>query len=268
VTQAPIEDTRALAALSSWRPAQLNDYLRNNRGSGVHIIDPFKVPLHEALAKARLVEDCGGRWLILASTDYHDFDEAMREYVPALAASVSIPVLLHFPPTVGTGLPVVAGAAGYLWPALLRSNEPYFVWQSLLETVQHWSRVLPHDQWPEPVLCGAVTVGADSRTGDLLGTDPLDESVESLRQLAAEIRRLGLDMVYLYSRNERVSLRTCSVLREELEPWQIVFVSGNVRDPDTVRAYLDAGADYVGFAGAGEGTNWYETLPGLLAVTR
>lgn len=268
MTQVPIEGGNALVARSSWRTHRLNDYLRDNRGVGIHIIDPFKVPLHEALAKARLVEESGGRWLILASTDYHDFAAVMRDYVPSVSASVSIPVLLHFPPTVGKGLPVVAGADGYLWPALLRSSEPYFVWQSLLETVQYWSQILPRDQWPEPVLCAAITVGADRRTGDLLGTTPLDESVESLRLLAAEIRQLGLDMVYLYSRNERVSLRTCSVLREELGPSQIVFVSGNVRRPDSVRAYLDAGADYVGFAGAGEGTDWRETLPRLLAVTR
>lgn len=51
-----------------------------------------------------------------------------------------------------------------------------------------------------------------------------------------------------------------SHFRRRLHPDQILFVSGNVRRREHVTAYLEAGADYVGFAGALEHADWRSTL--------
>lgn len=252
----------------TWRDHRLKRYLAENTGCGVHIIDPFKFDRAVAIEKAVAAERCGARWIILASTDCDDFDTRMRDLVPAITRAVSIPTVLHFPPTPGQGFPVVPGATGSLWPALLGSTHPYFVWQSLVESAASWSHRLDAGDWPEPVLCGALTVGEDPRTQKLLGTEPLDESPSAVRRAAAEVRRLGMDMTYLYSRHSSVSPRTCEMFREELLEDQLVFVSGNVRRPSDIARYLDAGADYVGFAGACEGPDWQERLPEMLGVSR
>ncbi len=261
-TPAPSFD-RSAPRPGGWGAAALVAHLRAHRGHAVHIIDPFKVDVAEAVEKARALYARGAPWLILASTDCPDFAARMTSYVPAVTAAVPVPVVLHFPPSPGTGFPVVPGADGYLFPALLRSTSPYFVWQSHLETMATWGRTLAQEHWPEVVLTAALTFGDDARTGDLLGTRPVDPATD-VPALADEIRRLGLPLVYLYSRHERVPTDVVRALRARLPEEHMLFVSGNVRTPGRIDELLDAGADFVGFAGALEGDDWRGCLDGLV----
>lgn len=255
---------RSALRRGSWRADDLLAYLRAHRGRAVHIIDPFKVPVEEAVEKAVAVAEHGAPWLILASTDCPDFTARMATYVPAVAAAVRVPVVLHFPPSPGTGFPVVPGADGYLFPALLRSSSPYYVWQSHLESMATWGAQLPPGDWPQVVLTAAVTFGEDTRTGDLLGTVPVDPRT-GVDALADDVRRLGFDLVYLYSRHGHVPASTVRALRDRLPAEHMLFVSGNVRDADRVSELLAAGADWVGFAGALESTDWRDRAASLLA---
>lgn len=245
---------------SGWRTRELVAYLHSTKGSAVCIIDPFKLADVEVLERAEMAEALGSPFIILASTDHPNFTERMTSLVPRVSSAVSVPTLLHFPPTRGEGLPVVQGATGYLWPALLMSWDPYFVWESLLESAARWPTILAGATPPEPILCAALTVGPDSQSESILKTHSLEENRQAVHETARMVRMLGLDMIYLYSRNQRVSPKTCAMFRGEILPNQLIFVSGNMRSGKDIVQYLHAGADFVGFAGACEGPDWRERM--------
>lgn len=240
-------------------------HLRTHRGHVIHVIDPFKIDVTEAVAKATAVTAAGMPALLLASTDYDDFETRMPGYVKAVRAVTDVPTILHFPPTPGRGFPVVEEADSVMLPALLGSDDPYYVWKSLLETYALGNGVSPA---PQPLLSAALTFGTDERSYARMGTQPITQDPRSTVRYAEQARQFGFDMVYLYSRNDRVDTRTCEIFRELLAPEQLLFASGGVRTPEQVDAYLRAGADYVIFAGALETPDWQSTLAHILSASQ
>ncbi|WP_122982483.1 geranylgeranylglyceryl/heptaprenylglyceryl phosphate synthase [Actinoplanes teichomyceticus] len=238
-------------------------HLRAHRGHVIHVVDPFKVEVAEAVQKARAVTAAGMPALLLASTDYEDFETHMPAYLNAVRAATDIPTILHFPPIPGRGFPVVPEAESMMLPALLGSDDPYYVWKSLLETYALGNGVPPA---PQPLLSAALTFGRDDRSYARMGTRPVAQDEQSVLAYAQRARQFGFDMVYLYSRNEQVTTRTCELFREVLAPEQLLFASGGVRTPEQVDAYLQAGADYVIFAGALETPDWRAALDRLCSA--
>ncbi|MDX3852347.1 geranylgeranylglyceryl/heptaprenylglyceryl phosphate synthase [Streptomyces sp. AK02-01A] len=240
--------------------------LRKHPPGPMHIIDPFKVPVAEAVEKTRALTRLGFPAIILASTDYEAFETRMEPYVARVKAATPLPVLLHFPPRRGTGFPLVAGADAVVLPALLGSRDDYYVWKSYLETLLTLPGRMDREHWPEFLLTVALTFGEDSRTGDLLGTVPVSPALEELDQHIAITRSFGFHMVYLYSRNSHVPPEVVRYFRDRLHPDQILFVSGNVRSAERIAVCLEAGADYVGFAGALEQPDWLPVLERMAAT--
>ncbi|ANH95778.1 MULTISPECIES: geranylgeranylglyceryl/heptaprenylglyceryl phosphate synthase [unclassified Streptomyces] len=250
-------------------PGDVLTRLRGHARGPVHIIDPFKVPQEEAVEKAKVLDDLGFPALILASTDYESFETRMDPYIAAIKEASSLPVLLHFPPRKGLGFPLARGADAVLLPALLGSRDDYYVWKSCLETVAALPGRAERADWPELLLTVALTFGEDRRTGDLLGTVPVATAgTEQIDRHIAVTRSFGFHLVYLYSRHARVPAEVVRRFRDRLDPGQILFVSGNVRRREQVDAYLEAGADYVGFAGALEHLDWRTTLTEMAGGTR
>ncbi|MEV0264673.1 geranylgeranylglyceryl/heptaprenylglyceryl phosphate synthase [Streptomyces sp. NPDC050617] len=241
--------------------------LRAHRRSPLHVVDPFKVPPREAVLKAAAVQRAGLPFLLLASTDYERFDERMPAYVAQVKAAVDIPVITHFPPRPGAGLPVATGADALLAPALLGSTDPYFVWQSLLETLHvQYRRGTAQEELPEFLLEAALTFGDDPVSAAVMHTEPLGRTPAQLDRRIETIRAFGFPVVYLYSRFEQVTGRVCRYFRDRLSPGQLIFIGGNVRSREQVEGYLRAGADYVVFAGALERADWREELDRLCAA--
>jgi heptaprenylglyceryl phosphate synthase len=242
------------------RTGPVLELLRSRRGSPVHIVDPFKVPMAEAVEKAIAVERLGHPALILASTDYSRFDDLMSAYVAAVKDAVHLPVILHFPPRQGVGFPLVAAADAVMFPALLGSEDDYFVWKSYLDTLASLHRRgIGPDRCPEVLLSAALTFGPDEVTYDALRALPISGAA-TLRFLAEVIRLLRFDLIYLYSRSAEVPPHVCRFLRENIYPEQLIFVSGGIRSDEQINACFDAGADYVGFAGALERADWRVVL--------
>jgi heptaprenylglyceryl phosphate synthase len=239
-------------------------HLRLHRYHPMHVIDPFKVPVQEAVEKAVAVQGLGHPAILVASTDYERFEEHMPGYLAPLKVAVDIPLILHFPPRKGTGLPMVSGADAAMYPALLGSRDDYFVWKSYLETLATLPRrgIAP-DQCPEPLLSAALTFGPDDISYGLLGTVPVDDEPSRLAFLADVIRLFRFDMVYLYSRFSAVAPRVCRFFRDHLFPEQLIFVSGGIRTREQIDLYYGAGADFVVFAGALEHPGWRSTLEQL-----
>jgi heptaprenylglyceryl phosphate synthase len=240
------------------------DRLRHCRPGALHAIDSFKVPLEEAIEKARVLAELGFPALLLASTDWVDFEERMRPYVAALRAAVDLPVLLHFPQRRGSGLPLVDNAQAALFPFLLESTDPHFVWGSYVETLLRLDRAGRLADAPELISCAALTFGRDDRTRAVLQVEPVDLSPANLQHLTAMIRKLDLSAAYLYSRHERVPLEVVRHFRAQMAPERLLFVSGGVGTRAQIDAFIDAGADYAVFCGALERENWREVLHELV----
>ncbi len=240
-------------------------HLRAHRGHVIHVVDPFKVEVAEAVEKAGAVAETGMPALLLASTDYEDFEAVMPAYVDAVREVTDIPTILHFPPIPGRGFPVVEEADSVMLPALLGSDDPYYVWKSLLET---YALGNGSGSAPQPLLSAALTFGRDDRSYVRMGTRPIGQDEESVAGYADRTRQFGFDLAYLYSRNEQVTARTCEIFRARMAPEQLLFVSGGVRSPEQVDAYLQAGADYVIFAGALETPDWRAALGRLCSAQR
>lgn len=245
----------------------LLSHLQANRRTVMHVVDPFKVPVAEAAEKAVAMQRLGHPALIIASTDYDRFDTYMPDYLSAIKQASGIPLILHFPPRPGVGFPLVANADAIMFPALLNSENDYYVWKSHLETlVTLPRRGITPERCPEPLLSAALTFGADEVTYRVLGTVPVDREAGRLAFLAEVIQMFRFDLVYLYSRFAAVAPQACRFLRDRLRPDQLIFVSGGVRTREQIDAYHEAGADFVAFAGALEHPAWRTTLEQLCPV--
>ncbi|MEU5085253.1 geranylgeranylglyceryl/heptaprenylglyceryl phosphate synthase [Streptomyces sp. NPDC021356] len=268
-TPHPVPNDTARTQPALLGPGDVLTRLRGHARGPVHIIDPFKVPQEEAVEKAKVLDDLGFPAIILASTDYESFETRMNPYIAAIKEVSNLPVLLHFPPRKGAGFPLARGADAVMLPALLGSRDDYYVWKSYLETVAALPARADRERWPELLLTVALTFGEDHKTGDLLGTVPVATAgTEQIDRHIAVTRSFGFHMVYLYSRYARVPAEVVRHFRDRLDPGQILFVSGNVRRRDHVDAYLEAGADYVGFAGALEHLDWRSTLTEMAGAAR
>jgi heptaprenylglyceryl phosphate synthase len=235
--------------------------LINHRGRAIHIIDPFKIPLEQAVEKARVVAALGYPFLILGSTDYEDFEQRMPAYVDAVKEASGLPVILHFPPRQGIGLPLTANADGVFCPALLGSGSAYMVWQSFLETLNTLNhRGIRPECAPEMVFSASLTFGADEKSYSAMDVIPTDPSPDGMKFHIDMIIRLGLDQTYLYSRHLGVAHEVCAYFRRHLPDTHLLFVGGCVRSKHQVQAYLDAGVDYVVYGGALEIADWRSSL--------
>jgi heptaprenylglyceryl phosphate synthase len=241
-------------------------HLRESRPSLLHAVDPFKVPLPEVVAKATALHELGFPGVLLASTDWDNFEDVVGRCVEEIhRAAPDFPVLLHFPPRAGVGLPCVNAADGMLCPFLLRSTDPYFVWRSYVETVRRFGEVQPQ---PELIDLAALTFGTDERSRSVLAVEPVVPSESSADQLLHVMQILDLHGAYLYSRYEAVPLEICRRFRAKMSRDQVLFVSGGVRTAEQANAFFDVGADFVVFCGALECHDWRERLQVLVEGSR
>ena len=159
---------------------------------------------------------------------------------------------------------MVPQARGVLCPFLLGSMDPYFVWRSYVETARRLARresLLPE---PELIDLAALTFGDDARSRAALAVEPVDPT-RHLDAMLDDIRKMGLDGAYLYSRYEDVPLEACRRFRATMPADRVLFVSGRVSTASRADALFDAGADFVVFCGALERPDWRETLSELVA---
>lgn len=256
----------ALHSLSKPEPhssgeGRVLEHLRSASGTCLHVIDPYKTRLGEAIEKARALEDLGFPLLILGSTDYCDFEQHVPRFVEALKDAVAIPVVLHFPPRPGRGFPVADEADAVLFTAVLNSSRTYFVWRSYLETLTALARRHPAPlRLPEFLFTAGMTFRPDPVSGAAVGAVPSDETPAALETYASVITTVGFDLVYLYSRHEHVPVELCESLRRRVGPDPLMVASGGVRSRDQIDAYLRAGVSFVAFGGALETPDWRTVL--------
>jgi heptaprenylglyceryl phosphate synthase len=248
--------------------AKLLSYLHQHRSSLLHVIDPFKVPVEQAVNKARALQRYGFAAVILASTDWENFEDTLNPYIDEIRAAASgLPILLHFPPRLGHGMPMVSNADGLLYPFLLESNDPYFAWKSYSETAELRARLHPSGSGSQPAFLhlAALTFGDDKRSNAVMGVDPVEMSDQHLSHLSWGIRMLGLQGVYLYSRCSAVPNEACRYFRARMQSEQLLFASGGVRTAERALELFAAGADFVVFSGALECERWEPVLEHLVS---
>ena len=237
------------------------DVFRRKAPGCLHVIDPFKVPVEDAVRKAISLEQRGYSAVLLGSTDYECFEQRMCPYIDAIKAAVGLPVVLHFPPKPPSGLPVALNADAMIWPALLGSEDDYFIWKSFLQTLKELNvRGVNPNSLPERIFSAALTFGADDVSYKAMRVQPIDPTPSSLERYLSLVDLLRLDMVYLYSRYEQVPIETCKYVRKALASDRVLVVSGGVRSREQIDSYHRAGADFVAFAGVLECDDWRDKL--------
>jgi heptaprenylglyceryl phosphate synthase len=240
------------------------DVLRQKRPGCLHVIDPFKVGVDAAARKARALEERDYPAIILGSTDYIDFERHITAYIDDIKAAVQLPIILHFPPRRPAGIPFAPNADAIIWPALLGSEDEYFVWGSFFETLTYAAgRGTATAPRPERIVSAALTFGSDEISYRTMAVQPIDPTPRGMAKYMNVIDVMGFDMVYLYSRHQHVPPETCELVKRGIGSDRLLIVSGNVWKRDQIDAYHRAGADYVAFAGALEDDDWPDRLPQL-----
>ena len=238
--------------------------LKEKKPGILHVIDPFKVELCDAVEKAVELQKNHFPALILASTDYKNFNAHMPNYIKTIKSSVNIPIILHFPPRYGCGYPLTVNTDALIYPFLLNSEKPYFVWKSLLETQEILlKKSTTKKYFPEFIYSAALTFGKDDVSYNVMQINPIHQKTKSLEKILHAIKILGLDMVYLFSRYERIELETINYFAMNLPDDKIIIASGGIKERWQIEEYLNAGADYVVFCGALECENWRPVLKKL-----
>ncbi|MEM9556288.1 MAG: geranylgeranylglyceryl/heptaprenylglyceryl phosphate synthase [Acidobacteriota bacterium] len=252
--------------LDAARRTSVLERLRAHRPSILHAIDPFKVKLDQAVEKARALEELGFPAVILASTDWEDFDAVVDRFIDEIrAATHDLPILLHFPPRLGYGMPMVGAADATMYPFLLGSTDPYFAWQSYAETVQCLTDDPRRRPAREILHLAALTFGTDQPSHEVMALEPIESTRVRAERLLEMIEILGLQGAYLFSRYEMVPPSVCRIFREQMPSDKILFASGGVREPERAHQFFDAGVDFVVFCGALERPDWRPVLEALAA---
>jgi len=200
-------------------------FFQRASGRCIHIIDPFKVSAEDAVQKASVMEALGAPFVLLGSTDYVDFESVMTTVVARIREKVSIPVVSHFPPLRSGGLPFVEGIDFVIMPAILTSENPQFMWKSLLETYRDFGAAEAQGQKvPQPILSAAFTFGDDHKSKQFMDTRGLTQTKSTAKKLTHYVNRLGFHFVYLYSRHLEIELDMVHVVRQNLNRDVMLFV--------------------------------------------
>ncbi|MFY1622033.1 geranylgeranylglyceryl/heptaprenylglyceryl phosphate synthase [Micromonospora sp. WMMD735] len=227
----------------------------------LHVVDPYKVPLAEAVEKARAMADLGHPALLVGSTDNPAFDQRVAPYVAELRERTDLPLVLHFPSIPGRGAPLCPGADAVLVHAVLNSVRSFFVTGGLAATART-ATALGQDG-PELLRSASFAFGTDGKTHEAVGARPAAEDGRELPRLVAEVAAADFDLAYLLYRHGRVPDRVLRAYRRGLAPQQLLFVGGGVTSYRQVREYHDCGVDWVVVGNGLETADWRDTLHGL-----
>ena len=175
--------------------------LRESRGGFLHVVDPYKIPVEEAVEKARALAALRFALLIVGSTDYTLFDSHMPRYLAALKGAADLRLLLHFPPRKGQGFPICPHADGVLLSCVDNPTDSYFAEQCVAET-----RALARHRagpCPEFISSVAYVFGQDDKSFAAVGARPIPTNRPSLDRHAAQARREGQDCLLYTSPSPR-----------------------------------------------------------------
>ena len=238
------------------------DLLGACRGT-LHVIDPFKVSVSEAVEKVRVLNELAFAAVLIGSTDCDGFGSHVPPYVDELRRLSPLPLLLHFPPL--KDLPFSAcNADAIILHTVPCALDRYFAGAAVRDVVAS----LRTARSPMHVLRSAsFTFGRDPKSHTVVTSSPAPRSAALLKPYALTAAAEGFDIAYLYSRHGRVPLEACRLFRALLRPSQLLFVSGGVTCAEQVVKYLDAGADFVVFGSVLEQPDWMERATAL-AVRR
>ncbi|MEU1756182.1 geranylgeranylglyceryl/heptaprenylglyceryl phosphate synthase [Micromonospora matsumotoense] len=224
----------------------------------LHVVDPYKVPLAEAVEKSRAVADLGHPALLVGSTDNAAFDRQVVPYVAELRERTDLPLVLHFPSIPGRGAPLCPGADAVLVHAVPNSVRSFFVSGGLTATVRA-ATALGEDR-PELLRSASFAFGSDGKTHEAVGAPPTAQDGTELPRLVASVAAADFDLAYLLYRHGRVPEAVLRAYRRGLAPQQLLFVGGGVTSYRQVREYHDCGVDWVVVGNGLETADWRETL--------
>lgn len=229
--------------------------LQGNRGRIIHVIDPYKISIFEAIEKARFFSSICP-FIIVGSTDNNNFQEVIPGMIQAIKKNVDINVFTHFAPQLHHGYPYCAHADALMATSVLNSGIEYFkdsslTRQSLMESSQRIGDM--------PIIpCVALTLGEDTKSHKYVNALPVSIEKESVALILDNCELPESGIFYLFSRSTLIDSDLCCYVRTRLNPNVILIASGCVKNKRQADILLDAGADYVAMGTIFETRDWID----------
>lgn len=239
--------------------------LQENKGKIIHVIDPFKSSMAEAVEKAKFFSEVCP-FIIIGSTDNDIYHEIVPEMIQKIKESIDVSIFTHFPPKTEMGYPSCADADAVIATSVLNSGMDYYRdnsmnRQSLKETVSKGGviNIIP---------CSAITLGDDKKSKKYVDAQPVSSQKQSIDRVLDNFILPSEGIFYLYSRNCLVDTHICKYVRSRVDSRVVLIVSGCIREKEQADCLIESGADYVAVGTLFESMNWKEkALDFFLAPT-
>jgi len=237
----------------------------NGAKVALHVVDPFKVHVEEAVIKARFLAEMhppATRTLVIGSTDIPEPLPAISAYVAKLRKEApEVRYVTHFPPSMPEGHPLVTAADAVLATVVLNSRSAFFAAGSLQATLE---RAAQSPGGPVLIRCAAITFGTDGKSWQAVRAAPVQEDDPRLPEFAGNINTGQFAVVYLFSRMKPLGSAVIRCLRSLIAPRVVLIASGHIASRAQVREYWGAGADCVVIGSALERPDWRQRMSELL----
>jgi heptaprenylglyceryl phosphate synthase len=246
------------------QPMENNVFVRllnNHALPFIPALDPFRLQYAQIKERLDLIETLGGEVAFLASTDDERYDEIVPELVARLNACTKTTIFEHFRPIKGVGFRRSSSQGGVLMTKVLTSRESFFRDCGTVQMIGDVSgRSLCERVELKLISSGAILFGPDAKSERYVLADPLLHG--SAPDFDQEIiaRSGEVDVVYLFSRGERLAYRTVEKARAALPANVAIIASGCVRTPDDVRELRSAGATQIVVGSLLERPNWRDDV--------
>jgi heptaprenylglyceryl phosphate synthase len=230
-------------------------------------IDPFKLRPREAAERAMALWQFGITHVIVGSTDDEGYDAVVPDLIAYLKRVTPVTVIEHFRPTKSHGFRRAAASDFVMMTTVGNSRDELYSACSHVEGIGDTSRFdASQREHAGVVKSRAFVFGADCKSARYVGVHHLPATATNEFGAAARMAAEANDVIYLFSRAERLSSAVCRGARAAAGSRFPIIVSGRIKTPAAVREALEAGASAVVIGSLLEEPGWHEQIESCAAA--
>ena len=212
--------------------------IKENGAGYLVLIDPDKKPLDDLISLAKICESAGVDGLLVGGSLL--FSSAFDEFIKAIKNAVSIPVIL-FP---GNGRQISGYADAILFMTLISGRNAHYL---IGEQVHSAPIVRSLNLEPIPTGYMLIESGKTTSAEFMSNSQPIPRHKHEIavaHAMAGEM--LGLKMLYLEAGSGADHAVPNQMIKAVVASVRIpVIVGGGIRDPQSAREKVDAGASFI-----------------------
>ncbi|MCK4757138.1 MAG: geranylgeranylglyceryl/heptaprenylglyceryl phosphate synthase [Thermoplasmata archaeon] len=221
------------------------------------LIDPDEQSASDAARVAKISEELGTDAIMIGGSTGIS-QELLDETVIRIKESVSIPVILF--PTTASAVSRHADAIYFM--SLLNSKNPKFIIGE-----QQRASVFIGKMGLETISMGYIVIEPGMKVGEIGEVDLIKRNdVGRVMGYAKAAEILGMKLIYLEAGSGAPEPVPSHIIKAAKEGLAVpLIVGGGIRDPDTAKAVVDAGADIIITGTLVEVDGWEKNLSELIS---